>query len=41
MGEDSKLQVQGDVAKALKDFDVKLPGDAVTETSVETTVGVP
>jgi hypothetical protein len=36
MAEAGKLQLQGDVTKTLKDFDVKLPGGAADET-----VGVP
>jgi hypothetical protein len=36
MAEAGKLQLQGETAKGLKDFDVKLPGEGTTET-----VGVP
>jgi len=35
MAENGRLTLQGDVAKALKDFDVKLPGEVVSEVAVE------
>lgn len=38
MAENGKLQLQGDVTKALKDFDVKLPSD---ETPANATAGIP
>lgn len=33
LAEDGKLQLQGDVTKTLKDFEVKLPGDVATVTA--------
>ncbi len=36
MAEDGKVQLQGDITKTLKDYDVKLPG----ETEVVTTAGI-
>jgi len=38
MAEEGKLVLQGDVTKALKDFEVKLPGETTVETE---TVGIP
>ncbi len=37
LAEEGRLQLQGDIAKTLKDYDVKLPGEVIAAT----TVGIP